>query len=729
MMTLALNGTGSVWLAFCSLLLDLGQWMPLAQVNVVEKILGMVSVGLQVAAGLGFVIFVHELGHFLAAKTFGVRCDKFYVGFDVPISIGPIRLPRTLGKFRWGETEYGIGIVPLGGYVKMLGQDDDPRNAEEENKKIRVGEGDDVQLDPRSYQAKPVWQRMIIISAGVVMNVIFAVFLAAAAFLFGVPYAPSIVGSAPLGTPAWQAGVKPGDQVLQIAKMTEDDPYLRFEDMAGKTIIHGMRHKDKEIPFTISRNGERSTVQITPSNKLTSIGFYLAGINSATVAKLSSQTPILSHSFLATQKVDLQPGDEIIAVNGTELPKSEAAGGVVLGASLTDAFQAYWNKTIELTVRRSAKDSSGSKAQENSTQEVKVTLPPTPTKTLGIGFAMGPIAAIQRDSVADKAGLKVGDVIVELDGQPVTDAMRFPMQVAERNGSPIELKVRRGNEDVKITLKSDNPVSFGSIGQSSAQWGITSYGLAFDVSPVVASVDPEFEKAVAGVQVGDELTQVKLELSDEQIEAMKSDGRTVPTTKAEVSPLQTIATHFESFQTLPVDAKVRCYMKRGSDIREVVLPLQYAKDWYWFQRGILMQPLEKIQKTSDATVALKWGAIETRRKLGEVFEFLTVLISGRASPRALGGPLRIANVAAMEASNSPSRLLLFLTMLSANLAILNFLPIPALDGGHLMFLTAEAIRGKPVNEALQIRLTMVSVMCLLGLMAFVLLNDIIGMVM
>ena len=72
---------------------------------------------LLVAVGLGFVIFVHELGHFLAAKAFGVKCEKFYVGFDVPIKIGPIRLPSKLVHFQWGETEYGIGAIPLGGYA------------------------------------------------------------------------------------------------------------------------------------------------------------------------------------------------------------------------------------------------------------------------------------------------------------------------------------------------------------------------------------------------------------------------------------------------------------------------------------------------------------------------------------------------------------------------------------------------------------------------------------
>ena len=87
------------------------------------SILSQVGIWASVAIGIGLVIFVHELGHFVAAKSCGVKCEKFYVGFDVPISIGPIRFPRTLGKFTWGETEYGLGIIPLGGYVKMYGDE------------------------------------------------------------------------------------------------------------------------------------------------------------------------------------------------------------------------------------------------------------------------------------------------------------------------------------------------------------------------------------------------------------------------------------------------------------------------------------------------------------------------------------------------------------------------------------------------------------------------------
>ena len=124
---------------------------------------------LQVAIGLGFVIFVHELGHFLVAKACGVKCEKFYIGFDIN--------GWNLGKFTWGETEYGIGILPLGGYVKMLGQDDNPAAAAREAQRAKdIIESGDLPpeptddphpaWDPRSYPAQSVPERMAIISAG-----------------------------------------------------------------------------------------------------------------------------------------------------------------------------------------------------------------------------------------------------------------------------------------------------------------------------------------------------------------------------------------------------------------------------------------------------------------------------------------------------------------------------------------------------------------------------------
>lgn len=233
---------------------------------------------LLVALGLGFVIFVHELGHFLAAKAFGVKCEKFYVGFDVPIKIGPIRLPSKLLHFKWGETEYGIGAIPLGGYVKMLGQDDDPRRAEEELQRIRkenpnatADDPDRIQLDPRSFPAKSVGARMVIISAGVVMNLIFGVLMAAWAFHSGVKYDPAVIGEVIPGDPAWKNGFLAGDRVLRVDNQPawylpdsvldacgidkNKDQGLSFQDMMMTVIFHGLRDPKKEVEIEIDRQG------------------------------------------------------------------------------------------------------------------------------------------------------------------------------------------------------------------------------------------------------------------------------------------------------------------------------------------------------------------------------------------------------------------------------------------------------------------------------------------
>jgi regulator of sigma E protease len=201
----------------------------------------------RVVLGLGFVIFVHELGHFLVAKMCGVKCEKFYVGFDFfDIKIGDIvLLPRALLKWQWGETEYGIGVIPLGGYVKMLGQEDNPSSMEAENLRdagdvdagLRGGPIDREQLDPRSFRAKSVLQRMAIISAGVVFNLIFAVIFAAIAFKSGVNYSPAIAGTPIPGGPAWEANMD-GATIVRIGEKRFDEGYAPFIDVAQEVLMN-----------------------------------------------------------------------------------------------------------------------------------------------------------------------------------------------------------------------------------------------------------------------------------------------------------------------------------------------------------------------------------------------------------------------------------------------------------------------------------------------------------
>lgn len=690
----------------------------------------------QVALGLGFVIFVHELGHFLAAKTFGVRCDKFYIGFDVPISIGPIKFPRTLGKFTWGETEYGIGIIPLGGYVKMLGQDDDPRRQAEENAKIRAtddpdAQPEDIPLDPRSYPAKPVWQRMIIISAGVVMNLIFAVILAGIAYRAGVPYTPAVVGAVDAGGPAWQQAMQPGDQILRFGKQTTDNPKMFYSDFAVGVAMRGFDDKSKAMPITVLRDDKRLELSVAPTNRLSDKNFYRVGVIDPTAPQIG--TPAYRDtSFLSQDPPDLQPNDVVIAVNDETLPAAPQFGAV-LGYELTQRLQANWEDPVTLTVERKGMDS------EASAKTLEVTLPPVPVKSFGLGFQPGPVVAIQAGSPGEKAGVQVGDVITAVNGETVTDGLKLPSMIARLAGQEITLSLSRSGdsadssdtsgadaETLDVVMQGPEKPIFEMSYRGTGALTLGGLGIAFDVTQIVSSVDKR--NADSGIQVGDELVQFQWTPSASRKQELADAFTKEAFQQRKIDSKFNVAALYEFWQVTPAGEPFKCFFRRGTPLVEQQLVLAESEDWYWHQRGILLTKFMDVYQTNDIMLAAKLGVWETSRRFTEVLTFLRMLVTGKIGASGLGGPVAIVQAASGEAGHGVSRLMLFLTLLSANLAILNFLPIPALDGGHMIFLLAEAIRGKPVSEALQIRLTMVGVLGLLSLMAFVIVNDIMRLV-
>ena len=179
---------------------------------------------------LSFLIFFHELGHFLAARLFGVRVERFSIGF------GKVVLSKTVGG-----TEYALSAIPLGGYVKMKGQDDtDPTK---------------ISLDPDSYNVKPPWQRIVILLAGPFFNFILAYFLYLAIALIGANALKPTVGSVQPGSPAEQAGLKKGDTIVAI----DDEPVKVWDDLSKKiSSSHG------PIDMVIERNGTLVPLSVMP---------------------------------------------------------------------------------------------------------------------------------------------------------------------------------------------------------------------------------------------------------------------------------------------------------------------------------------------------------------------------------------------------------------------------------------------------------------------------------
>jgi regulator of sigma E protease len=144
-----------------------------------------------------------------------------------------------------------------------------------------------------------------------------------------------------------------------------------------------------------------------------------------------------------------------------------------------------------------------------------------------------------------------------------------------------------------------------------------------------------------------------------------------------------------------------------------------AADRFVADRGLAFEPVYRLVRAPSAGAALAKGLRKTGADLSLVFGFLGKLWNRQISARLLGGPIEIAKQAGRSASEGFSRLLLFLTMLSANLAVINFLPIPVLDGGHMVFLLYEFIRGKPPSEGVVAVLSYIGLALLLSLMLFV----------
>jgi len=181
---------------------------------------------------LGILIFVHEFGHFIVARKLGVGVTKFSFGF------GP-----KLAGIRRGETEYLLSAIPLGGYVKLVGE----------------SEGEEVppEMQARSFHQKPVWVKMAIVAAGPLGNLVFAVLVFWIVFLGGIPSLTTRIGDVAPDTPAARAGFLKGDVVLRIDGAT----VATWEDLAGR-IRAGS--PGRPLRITVKRDGSETTIPVTP---------------------------------------------------------------------------------------------------------------------------------------------------------------------------------------------------------------------------------------------------------------------------------------------------------------------------------------------------------------------------------------------------------------------------------------------------------------------------------
>jgi regulator of sigma E protease len=649
---------------------------------------------LQVAIGLGFV-FVHELGHFLVAKACGVKCEKFYIGFDIN--------GWSLGKFTWGETEYGIGILPLGGYVKMLGQDDNPAAAAREAQRAKeIIESGDLPpeptadphpaWDPRSYPAQTVPERMAIISAGVIMNVIFAVLLAAWAFGLGVQELTCEVSSVRPGGAAWRAGLRTGDDIIAIGSKTEPV----FTDLQkGVTLGDPV----KGIDFTVRRPSDDSerTVTLHPD---TDLGIPTVGVTSPFSVTLPDNLEPGLPGAAARAKPAFEAGDTIRAVD--DVPISSYAD---LIASLSGKV----DTDVSVSVTRQGND-------------VSIVVPAQPRHETGLVMLAGPIASVQADSPAAAADLKVGDRIVSIDGEKLENPLTIDDVLKKRAGETVLLGVLRSDADhnasgelvsekIEVTPRKVTWIEQARWPQSPV--AVSTLGIAFNVSSEIVEVVPGSPAALGGIKAGELVTRARFAKNDEPID--EEDPGVELSEESQSWPFV-----MAMLQQAPKGTRLQLTVQSSDGLaRDVELKPIESTTGFVLDRGLVFRPVYRLVKASSVGAAISKGFTKTGEDLSMVYRFLQKITSNQISPRLLGGPIEIAKQAGKSAEEGLGRLLLFLTMLSANLAVINFLPIPVLDGGHMVFLMYEFVRGKPPSENVVAALSYVGLILLLSLMLFV----------
>jgi regulator of sigma E protease len=638
---------------------------------------------LLVAIGIGLVIFFHELGHFAVAKWCGVFVERFSIGF------GPILWSR-----KYGDTEYALSAIPFGGYVKMLGQDDlDPSQLTSE----------ELARDPRSYMAKPVGQRMAIISAGVTMNILTGAMFYAIAFGHGVQVAPSHVGSLLAGYPAWESGMlHTGDRITSIAgrpARTFEDIYRAIALSEGSIEIKGTHLDGKEFAFTLTPNlaDGRRTIGVLPE----------LGLDVVKPRDAEEPTTPGTPAFEAHPHFEL--GDRVVGLDGHDVTDF---------AQLDSLLIEKRNKEVKFSVVREAEPN----------HPVELSVKPQPMRQLFMTMDIGKITALVKNSPAEKNGIQVGDKIVRLNTRSVgkeIDPLRLPDELAALAGQEVTVEVQREMDRadpklipirlvptnnpgwVECPLRADTPLSAPAI------------GVAYNVIPTVLDVVPGSAAERAGVKKGDRIKTAELVLR----EGIKKDffgDKPIPvdfTSGDKGTGKPGNWAHVFYMAQLATERDVRLtFTEKDHAPAEITPAADPQSNWFMpGTRGVRFLYDSMTLKSNGLVDAAYMGITHTKNSIIDLYLTLRNLFTRNLSYENLHGPLGIISVAYGFAQQGVADMCLFLGILSANLAVLNFLPIPVLDGGHMVFLLWEAVTRKRPSERVQIAATyfgMAFVLCL-----------------
>jgi regulator of sigma E protease len=538
---------------------------------------------------LGGLIFVHELGHFLAAKALGVKVVKFSIGFG----------PRLLG-FRRGETEYVVSLLPLGGYVKMAGDEPGAELAPEDR--------------GRGFLEAPPWKRFVIAFAGPAANLAFPVviYFALALGQNGSMVPGPTLGTVMPGSAAERAGLRAGDRVVSAQVPGKPPTPVRyFSDL--RQVVGP--HAGEPITFTVERAGERIAVQVVPGAE-------------------KESNPV------------------------------ETVTRGVIGVSPA------WPAAVVAPVRPGA---------------------------------AGPLAPF--------------DLVVKANGAPVRSLGDLKRAMEAAPCSPLDLEVLR-----------EDPVGAPGVAVSSyAPKALGAVPTCVDGKPSFAAADPTISTFVAEVTPGSPAAQAGLVRGD-AIEAV--NGKPVHSFR----DLNQLAPEFLA------GAPVRLALSGGREATLVPAEQEYVDEmtretrhrvtlgFFPEQRG-LVEAKALVAEEVRLAVGVGEAAANAVGHLAEVVRLTALgiarIVQGQISFKTVGGPIMLFQIAAQAAQEGWASFLFKMALISVNLGLMNLLPIPVLDGGHIVATAVEAVTRKPLSLRTREVANLVGILLLVFLMIFVFKNDIV----
>lgn len=587
-----------------------------------------------VALGIGGVIFLHECGHFFAARWCGVRVECFSLGFG----------PKLLGWKR-GTTTYQLALLPLGGYVKMAGE-----------------EASGGSPAPDDLTAKSVGQRFFIYSGGVLANVLTCLVVFPILFAVGVPFQEPIVGPVAPGSPAWNAGIEPGSRVLRV----NDRHIDKFTEITTEVALGSPEHAEVEY---VDPSGARRVVAMVPT-KDEALGIYSIGLGPGwdPAGKIS----VAKHG--AAERAGLKEGDRLLAIDGAPP-----------GWNVLETMSLFLQQGAPLKGRflRDDREFEATIAPEED--------PEQKTMTLGVQPETALVAAVRASPETRALGLAAGDRILAVNGTPVrrsNDLLRILVGAQEEvrvefehAGAPLATVVGPLDADAALRLAHD-------------------LALTIDPASTRAAVLRGSPAERAGLRDGDRIVAID--------GAVPEDWAAVRSTiqKKKAGPLAiTVARN---------EAGVEQRLELNAELGTWKLPAY----------GFAPQDARYTFQVSGPVAAVEAGWSASWNFLEESWLTLKRIFNREVSGDNLGGIITIGVVSHRFAEDGLVSLLFFLCMLSMNLAFLNVLPIPVLDGGHLLFLLIEKVKGSPVSERVMGYSQMVGIVLILSLMVYVTFNDV-----